>query len=165
MNYSGSGWIHLSKIWFQTRIRPTPKMRMRSSLVRMRSSLVADESSLVVRASDCQCTSCNGPRFDPSIRRHRGIWGAADETVLNIVRNFFYYLYTPKNIFKKRIMLGSRSLLAPIQLPVLCCEKWKKEHRRGGSSAFENKNFISILYSCKVNSSCFAAGLFYILFF
>ncbi len=52
---------------------------MRSSLVRMR-------SSLVVRASDCQCTSCNGPGFDPSIRRHRGIWGAADEAVLNIVR-------------------------------------------------------------------------------
>ncbi len=43
-------------------------------------------SSLVVRASDCQCTSCNGPGFDPSIRRHSGIWGAADETVLNIVR-------------------------------------------------------------------------------
>ncbi len=42
-------------------------------------------SSLVVRASDCQCTSCNGPGFDPSIRRHSGIWGAADEAVLNIV--------------------------------------------------------------------------------
>jgi hypothetical protein len=44
------------------------KMRMRSSLVRMRSSLVRMSSSLermrsslVVRASDCQCTSCNGP--------------------------------------------------------------------------------------------------------
>ncbi len=35
--------------------------------------------------SDCQCTSCNGPGFDPSIRRHSGIWGAADEAVLNIV--------------------------------------------------------------------------------
>jgi hypothetical protein len=43
-------------------------------------------SSIVVRASDCQCTSCNGPGFDPSIRRHSGIWGAADEAVLNIVR-------------------------------------------------------------------------------
>ncbi len=43
-------------------------------------------SSLVVRASDCQCTSCNGPGFDPSIRRHSGIWGAADKAVLNIVR-------------------------------------------------------------------------------
>ncbi len=43
-------------------------------------------SSLVVRASDCQCTSCNGPGFDPSIRLHSGIWGAADEAVLNIVR-------------------------------------------------------------------------------
>ncbi len=42
-------------------------------------------SSLMVRASDCQCTSCNGPGFDPSIRQHSGIWGAADEAVLNIV--------------------------------------------------------------------------------
>ncbi len=33
--------------------------------------------------SDCQYTSCNG---DPSIRRHSGIWGAADEAVLNTVR-------------------------------------------------------------------------------
>jgi hypothetical protein len=30
-------------------------------------------TSLVVRASDCQCTSCNGPGFDPSILRHSGI--------------------------------------------------------------------------------------------
>ncbi len=37
-------------------------------------------------ASDGQCTSCNGPGFDPSIRRHSGIWGAADEAVFNIVR-------------------------------------------------------------------------------
>ncbi len=36
-------------------------------------------SRLGVRASDCQCTSCNGPGFDPSIRRHSGIWGAADK--------------------------------------------------------------------------------------
>jgi hypothetical protein len=42
-------------------------------------------SSLANRASDCQCTSCNGPGFDPSIRRHSGIWGAADEAVLNKV--------------------------------------------------------------------------------
>ncbi len=30
----------------------------------------------------CQCTSCNGPGFDPSIRRHSGIRGAADDAVL-----------------------------------------------------------------------------------
>jgi hypothetical protein len=57
-------------------------------------------SSLVVRASDCQCTSCNGPGFDPSIRRHRGIWGAADEAVLNIVRK--KEKKSPKKIFKKK---------------------------------------------------------------
>ncbi len=38
--------------------------------------------SRVVRASDCQCKS---PGFDPSILRHSGIWGAADEAVLNKV--------------------------------------------------------------------------------
>jgi hypothetical protein len=43
------------------------------SYLRMRSSLARMRSSLVVRASDCQCTSCNGPGFYPSIRRHSGI--------------------------------------------------------------------------------------------
>ncbi len=28
---------------------------------------------------------CYGPGLDPSILRHSGIWGAADETVLNKV--------------------------------------------------------------------------------
>ncbi len=59
-------------------------------------------SSLVVRASDYQCTSCNGPGFDPSIRRHSGIWGAADEAVLNIVRTKKKKI-PPKNIFKKSL--------------------------------------------------------------
>ncbi len=36
----------------------------------------------------CQCTSCNGPGFDPSIHWHSGIWEAADEAVLNLVRNY-----------------------------------------------------------------------------
>jgi hypothetical protein len=35
--------------------------------------------------SDCQCRSRNSPGFDPSIFRHSGIWGAADEAVLNTV--------------------------------------------------------------------------------
>jgi hypothetical protein len=43
-------------------------------------------TTLVVRASDCQCRSRNSPGFDPSILRHSGIWGAADETVLNTVQ-------------------------------------------------------------------------------
>ncbi len=41
--------------------------------------------SRVVRASDCQCRSRNSPGFDPSILRHSGVWGAADEAVLNTV--------------------------------------------------------------------------------
>ncbi len=39
----------------------------------------------VVRASDSQCRGRNCPGFDPSILRQSGIWGAADETVLNTV--------------------------------------------------------------------------------
>jgi hypothetical protein len=66
---------------------------MRSSLVRMR-------SSLVVRASDCQCTSCNGPGFDPRIRRHSGIWRAADEAVLNGVWKKEKKI--PQKIFRKK---------------------------------------------------------------
>jgi hypothetical protein len=65
--------------WNVKDIRHKFLFRMRSSLVRMRSRLVD-------RAFDCQCTSCNIPGFDPSILRHSGIWGAADEAVLNIVR-------------------------------------------------------------------------------
>ncbi len=42
-------------------------------------------SGRVVRASDSQCRSRNCPGFDPSILRHSGIWGAADESALNIV--------------------------------------------------------------------------------
>ncbi len=41
--------------------------------------------SQVVRAADCQCRSRNSPGFDPSILRHSGIWGVADEAVLNTV--------------------------------------------------------------------------------
>jgi hypothetical protein len=43
-------------------------------------------SSRVVRASGCQCQSSNSPGCDPSILRHSGIWGAADEAVLNTVQ-------------------------------------------------------------------------------
>ncbi len=48
--------------------------------------------------------NCNGPGFDPTIRRHSGIWGAADEAVLNIVRK--------KNPTKKYIKKDFFFLLA-----------------------------------------------------
>jgi hypothetical protein len=55
------------------------ELRIRSSWMWMRSSLLWMRSSRVVRAPDCQCQSRNSPGFDPSILRHSGIWGAADE--------------------------------------------------------------------------------------
>ncbi len=42
---------------------------------------ISMRSSRVVRAFDCKCQS----RFDPSMLRRSGIWGAADEAVLNNV--------------------------------------------------------------------------------
>jgi hypothetical protein len=59
----------------------------------------------MVRASDCQCTSCNDSWFDPSIRRHSEIWGAAVEAVLNIVRKKI-----PPKIFKKQNIYFRRVL-------------------------------------------------------
>ncbi len=42
-------------------------------------------SSWVIRASGYQSPIRNSPGFYPSILRHSGIWGAADEAVLNSV--------------------------------------------------------------------------------
>ncbi len=64
-------------------------------------------SSLVVWASDCQCTSCNGPGFDPSIRRHSGIWGAADEAVLNKVRKYKVHIYLEYHSFCPLTRIGT----------------------------------------------------------
>ncbi len=43
-------------------------------------------SSLVVRASDCQCTSCNGPGFDPSAQRNLrgGRWSSVEYSTMFI---------------------------------------------------------------------------------
>ncbi len=46
-------------------------------------------SSRVIRASDCQCRSLNSPGFDPSILRHIGIWGAADEAEYSTFKKSF----------------------------------------------------------------------------
>ncbi len=54
----------------------------------------------MIRVSYCQCTSCNGPGFDPSIRRHSGIWGAADEAVLYKVRKQLFLFSIQKIILQ-----------------------------------------------------------------
>jgi hypothetical protein len=57
------------------------------------------KSSRVVRASDSQCRrSRNCPGFDPSILRHIGIGGVADEAVSNKVLKKF------KNLRKKTLL-------------------------------------------------------------
>ncbi len=84
--------------------------------------------SLVVRASDCQCTSCNGPGFDPSIRRHSEIWGAADEAVLNIVLNKREKI--PQKYKKKKKNSGKkycRSLSSCPESIALVYPLWREE--------------------------------------
>ncbi len=69
---------------------------MRCSQVWMRCSRVWMRCTRVARASDSQCRSRNCIGFDPSILRHSGIWGAADEAVLNKVHTF---KKSKKNLF------------------------------------------------------------------
>jgi hypothetical protein len=75
-------------------------------------------SGLVVIASDYQCTKCNGPGFDPSIRRHSGISGAVDEAVLNIVRK----KSTKKRRRKKKMLCLARSLPLFISVSYFLCQ-------------------------------------------
>ncbi len=58
----------------------------------MRSSRVWMRSSWLVRVPGYHCQSRNSPGFNPSILRHSGIWGAADEAVLNNVHKKFFFL-------------------------------------------------------------------------
>jgi hypothetical protein len=55
-------------------------------------------SSLVVRASDCQCTSFNGPGFDPSIRclaRVNIKYSTTLHTLRCLLLHFNYFLLHP----------------------------------------------------------------------
>ncbi len=61
----------------------------------MRSSRVWKEFSRLARASDCQCQSRNSRGFDPSVLRHSGTWGAADEAVLKEVHKKYSDVYRP----------------------------------------------------------------------
>ncbi len=64
------------------------------------SSLEIAVISLEWKASGPRHKTLYGSGFDPSIRRHSAIWGAADEAVLNIVRKTKQKI-PPKNIYKK----------------------------------------------------------------
>ncbi len=99
--------------------------RMRSSLERMRSSLVRVRSSLVIRASDCQCTSCNGPGFNPSILQHSVIGRTADVAVLNIVRKKTYKS-PPKILNKKNIVKEPYAYIPFVRILALMLHRVKK---------------------------------------
>ncbi len=73
-------WMRSSRVWMRS-----SRGCMRSSRVWTRSSRVWTRSSRIVRMCDCNCYSGISPRFDLSILRHSGIWGTADEAVLNKV--------------------------------------------------------------------------------
>ncbi len=108
-------------------------------------------SSLVVRASDCQCTSCNGPGFDPSICRHSGFWGAADETVLNTVRKK-RRLFLPLNC-----QLEGQKSLGPLKISL---EMAHKEicHKKNNLPHFQNQRYINSYYSLVFYSALLHRG-------
>jgi hypothetical protein len=67
----------------------------------------------MVTESACQCQSRNSPGFDPSILRRSGIWGTADEALLNKVHTnrpiwlllqveWLAWIEMPKKFFKKK---------------------------------------------------------------
>jgi len=60
-------------------------------------------SCRVVRASASQCHSRICPGFHPCILRHGGIWGAADETVMNFVHK---KKKSKKSPFKNVLWIG-----------------------------------------------------------
>ncbi len=56
-----------------------------------------DLAKQLERLTDYQCQSRNSPGFDPTIFWHIGIWGAAHESVLNIVP--YIKIYPPFKYF------------------------------------------------------------------
>jgi len=82
--------------------------------------------SRVVKESDSQCRSRNCPGSDPSILRHSGIWGAADEAVLNIVHekkknpyfSFFFLPWFSSLLWKKERLLLWTGVLKRKPFPV-----------------------------------------------
>ncbi len=122
----------------------------------MRSSQVVDEiqpslwtrSNQVVRASDSQCQSRNCPGFDPSILRHSGIRGPADEAVLNKVQKNSKINPPKKNsLADVSIIFGkNRNTYEPCVLPQLPPPKSCPQSTQG-ALAPDRYTFIQILCS------------------
>jgi hypothetical protein len=126
------------------------RLWMRSSRVWMRSSQVCMRSNRVVRASACQCRSSNSPGLDPSILRHSGILGAADEGVLNNVTKSSYILYCKR-------LLVTYSRHEPLNLPLfLNCIFYLPSRL---NAFFTNKKSIMNLY---FDNKALKCGLFLI---
>ncbi len=91
-------------------------------------------SSWVVRASDCQCRSHNSPGFNPSILRHSGIWGAANETVLDkvgYIKNpslgFYVKRSVPTRLKRRyRVPTMTSDKTDPIAWLLPCCSRLMK---------------------------------------
>jgi hypothetical protein len=117
-------WMRSSRVWMRS-----SRMWIKSSRVWIRSSRVRMRSSRVVRAFDSRCRRRNCPGLDPSFLRHSGIWGAADEVVLNIVHKkrknpnnppIFILWFAFKTLSKKAVMPkdGFRSIFVINMRPV-----------------------------------------------
>jgi hypothetical protein len=122
-------WMRSSLVWMRSCLA-----WMRSSLVWMRSSLLWMRSSLGVRASDWKCRSRNSPGFDPSILQHSGIWGAADEAVLNTVHRKKSQKI-PLSILQRKFAAQLLSVFCHLSLEVWCF--------RSVLGTIRNRNFIA----------------------
>jgi hypothetical protein len=113
----------------------------------MRSSREWMRSSREIRASDCQCQSRNGPGFDRSILWHSGIWGEADEAVLNKVHN--------KRIKKIHLLkLADWSWEYINRSQIHECRKWVRGH---------TVSFLGIFVSnfrCIVRTDCVKGNMY-----
>ncbi len=72
--------------------------------------------------------------FDPSIRRHSGIWGAADEAVLNIERKKIFFFNPPQKYLKKEYTDNDRRSIARERHTLTNILKKLSFLQRGGSN-------------------------------
>ncbi len=84
-----------------------------------------------VRLSDCQCLSHNSPGFDPIIFYHSGIWGKADEVMLNKLheKNFQKVPLLETRQATSSYPFGTLSLMSKsteIGIPVIIMTLWSQ---------------------------------------
>ncbi len=109
-------------------------------------------SCRAVKANDSQCRSRNCPGFDPSILRHSGIWGAANEAELNIVykKKKKSPKNSPLNFFITDQAMHEKILPTQISMfrwnPEMTQIPASKHGNRSGKESWENYSNLAQIY-------------------